>query len=118
MNASVLKMIDLTEEQWDKLFDAADETVQKAIADLPELVRVKAKEWTCWLEKYSPRTDAKILGICFMGGCAIAIYVGQIYEDCHLDLDGAMSSVRQVYYHELAHGIGNLVEWEVKTRGL
>lgn len=111
-------MIDLSEDMWEKLFDSADETVQKAIADLPEPVRVKAEEWTCWLEKYSPREDAKILGICFMGGCAIAIYVGQIYEDCHQNLEDAMASVRQVYYHELAHAIGNLVEWEVRARGL
>src|ERR1035441_9520490 len=68
MNASVPEMIDLTEEQWNKLFDTADETVQKAIAELPEPVRVKAETWICWLEKYSPRSTStqKVLGICGM----------------------------------------------------
>ena len=29
-----------------------------------------------------------------------------------------VEEVRHVYFHELAHAIGNLNEWEVKARGL
>jgi len=113
-------MIDLTEEMWEKLFDTADETVQKAMKELPDPVRVKAEEWTCWLEKFSPRsTDTqKVLGICGMGNQAIAIYVGDIFEICQGNQERFIAEVRRVYFHELAHAIGNLVEWEVRTRGL
>jgi predicted Zn-dependent protease with MMP-like domain len=48
----------------------------------------------------------------------IFIYAGQIYEDCRMNMEEAMKSVRQVYYHELAHAIGDLEEEEVKERGL
>ena len=120
MNASVPEMIDLTEEQWNKLFDTADETVQKAIAELPEPVRVKAETWICWLEKYSPRSTStqKVLGICGMSNQAIAIYVGDIFEVCQGNQERFVGEVRHVYFHELAHAIGNLREWEVQARGL
>jgi|FAXJ01.1.fsa_nt_gi predicted Zn-dependent protease with MMP-like domain len=120
MNASVPEMIDLTEEQWNKLFDTADETVQKAIAELPEPVRVKAETWICWLEKYSPRSTStqKVLGICGMSNQAIVIYVGDIFEVCQGNQERFVGEVRHVYFHELAHAIGNLREWEVQARGL
>ena len=120
MNASVPKMIDLTEEQWNKLFDTADETVQKAITELPEPVRVKAETWICWLEKYSPRSTStqKVLGICGMSNQAIVIYVGDIFEVCQGNQERFVGEVRHVYFHELAHAIGNLREWEVQARGL
>ena len=113
-------MLNLTNEQWEKLFDQADDTVQKAMKELPDPVRVKAEEWTCWLEKYSPRsTDTqKVLGICGMWNQAIAIYVGEIFEHCQGDRERFVEKVRHVYYHELAHAIGKLEEWEVKARGL
>jgi hypothetical protein len=113
-------MVDLTEEQWNKIFDTADETVQKAMTELPDPVRVKAETWTCWLEKYSPRsTDTnKVLGICGMWNQAIAIYVGDIFEVCHGNQERFIEEVRHVYFHELAHAIGNLREWEVQARGL
>ena len=113
-------MLNLTEDQWTKLFDAADDTVQKAMAELPEPVKVKAETWTCWLEKHSPRsTDTqKVLGICGMGNQAFAFYVGDIFEICQGNQERFIAEVRRVYFHELAHAIGNLVEWEVKSRGL
>ena len=48
----------------------------------------------------------------------VIIYVGQIFEHCHQNIEETMASVRQVYYHELAHAVGSLVEYEVKERGL
>lgn len=48
----------------------------------------------------------------------IAIFAGQIYEDCSQNMEMAMQSVGQVYYQELAHAIGDLGELEVKERGL
>ena len=113
-------MLDLTEEQWEKLYDTADETVQKAMAELPDLVRKKAEEWTCFLEKHSPRSNdtQKVLGICGMGTYAIAIYVGDIFEVCQGNQERFIAEVRHVYFHELAHAIGNLREWEVRARGL
>lgn len=117
---NVKAMIDLTEEQWEGLFNVADETVQKAMTELPEPVRVKAETWTCWLAKYSPRsTDTqKVLGICGVGNHAIAIYVGDIFEVCQGNQENFINEVRRVYFHELAHAIGKLVEWEVRSRGL
>jgi hypothetical protein len=113
-------MIDLTDEMWNKLFDTADDTVQKAMAELPEPVKGKAEEWTCWLEKFSPRsTDTqKVLGICGQGTQAIAIYVGEIFTVCQGNQERFIEEVRHVYFHELAHAIGNLREWEVRARGL
>ena len=113
-------MIDLTDEMWKKLFDTADETVQKAMKELPEPVREKTETWACFLEKHSPRsTDTqRVLGICGMWNQAIAIYVGDIFEVCHGDQERFIAEVRHVYFHELAHAIGNLREWEVKARGL
>lgn len=110
----------MTEEMWEKLYDTADETVQKAMKELPDLVRAKAETWTCFLEKYSPRsTDTqKVLGICGMGNQAIAIYVGEIFEYVQGNQERFIEEVRHVYFHELAHAIGNLREWEVKARGL
>src|ERR1035437_4508490 len=113
-------MIDLTDEMWEKLYAIADTTVQKAMTELPESVKAKAEEWTCFLEKYSPRsTDTyKVLGICGMGNYAIAIYVGDIFEVCRGNQEAFIAEVRHVYFHELAHAIGNLREWEVQARGL
>lgn len=113
-------MINLTEEMWEKLYDTADETVQKAMAELPDPVREKAETWTCWLEKHSPRSNdtQKVLGICGLGTQAIAIYVGDIFEVCQGNQERFIEEVRHVYFHELAHAIGNLREWEVKARGL
>lgn len=113
-------MIDYTEEQWNNAFDHADAEVQKAIADLPEPVKSKTKEWECFLEKYSPRSEGqnRVLGICAMNSNAICIYVGEILEWCGYSGEKPEDVVRRVYYHELAHGLGKLYEWEVKARGL
>jgi predicted Zn-dependent protease with MMP-like domain len=116
-------MIVLTDEQWDGLFDYVDETVTKAMDDLPEPVKTKACQIEVIVDKYQWPLDQwknrKILG-CYMSWTSgpIVIFAGQIYEDCNQDIDAAMASVRQIYYHELAHAIGNLSEAEVKDRGL
>ena len=112
-------MIELTEEEWNVLYDKVDETIQKAIDDLPEPVRTKASEISCVVDKYTPRENWHILGT-YMNWTngPIIIFIGQIFEDCGKNVEGAMASVRQVYYHELAHAIGNLEEYEVKERGL
>ncbi len=113
-------MINLTEEQWEKLFDTADKTVQKAMAELPDPVWVNTETWTCFLEKFSPRsTDTqRVFGICGMWNQAIVIYVGEIFEVCQENQERFIDDVRHVYFHELAHAIGNLNEWEVQSRGL
>jgi hypothetical protein len=113
-------MIEMTEEQWNGLFDAADEIIQKAMSELPDPIRKTAETWTCWLEKYSPRsTDTeKILGICVMYGQGICVYVGEIYEYVKGNHERFVEEVRHVYFHELAHAIGKLNEAEVKERGL
>jgi len=116
-------MISLTDEQWENLFDEVDKTVTKAQDDLPEAIREKACQYQVIVDKYQfpidQWKDGKILG-CYMAWTngPIVIFVGQIYEDCHQDLNGTMESVRQIYYHELAHAIGDLSEAEVKERGL
>lgn len=116
-------MLNLTDEQWNTLFDEVDKTVTKAQDDLPEQVRTKACEIEVIVDKYQFPLDRwkgwKILG-CYMAWSngPIAIFAGQIYEDCSQNMEMAMQSVRQVYYHELAHAIGDLGEVEVKERGL
>lgn len=116
-------MLTLPDDQWTALFDKVDETITKAQDDLPEPVRKKAYEIEVIVDKYQFPIDRwkdwKILG-CYMSWTSgpIAIFAGQIYEDCHQNMEEAMQSVRQVYYHELAHAIGDLGEAEVKERGL
>lgn len=112
-------MINLSEEQWESLFDEAEKTIQTIIDELPASVKEKALEVGCSLDKYTMREGWHMLG-CYMAWTngPIVIYVGQIFEDCHQDLSGAMESVKQVYKHELAHAVGNLEEYEVKERGL
>jgi hypothetical protein len=112
-------MINLPESEWESLFDRAEETIKQAIADLPEKVRLAAEEVDCSLDRYTHKENWHILGIYMKWtNGPIIIYVGQIYEDCHQDIEAAMISVRQVYYHELAHVVGDLAEYEVKERGL
>jgi len=112
-------MLTLPEEQWDALLDKADETIQKVISEFPDPVRKAAEEMPCMLDRYTPREGWHMLGIYMQWtNGPIIIYVGQIYEDCHQNMEEAMLSVKQVYLHELAHAIGNLAEYEVKERGL
>ena len=112
-------MLNLTDEQWDALFDKADETIQQVISEFPDPVKEAAEKMPCYLDKYTPREGWHTLGVymAWTNG-PIIIYVGQIYEDCYMNIDDTMKSVRQVYLHELAHAIGNLAEYEVKERGL
>lgn len=116
-------MLNLTDDQWNALFDKVDETITKAQDDLPAPVREKALEIQVIVDKYQWPLDRwknfKVLG-CYLSWTSgpIAIFAGQVYEDCHQDMEGAMQSVRQIYYHELAHAIGDLGEIEVKERGL
>lgn len=112
-------MINLPEEQWEDLYDKVDETVKKAMDDLPDVVRKRAEEIPCVVDKYTHLEGWTILGqyMAWTEG-PIIIYIGQIYEDNNQDVEKSMASVRQVYYHELAHAIGDLKEYEVKERGL
>jgi predicted Zn-dependent protease with MMP-like domain len=116
-------MLNLTEDKWNEIVDRVDQTICKAQDDLPEPVRSRALEIEVIVDKYQFPLDRwkgwKILG-CYMAWTngPIAIFAGQVYEDCHEDMDGTMASVRQIYYHELAHAIGDLGELEVKERGL
>lgn len=112
-------MIDLTEDQWNTLFEEVDKTVCKAIDDLPPEIQQKADAVGCVVDKYTNQAGWKMLG-CYMRWTngPIVIYVGQIFEDCNQDIEATMKSVRQVYYHELAHAVGDLAEHEVKERGL
>lgn len=112
-------MIEFTDEKWDTLCDEADKTIQQVISELPEPVKQKAEALPCLLDKYTHRTDQKILGTYLSPfGGPIIVYVGQIFEDCHQDVIGTMESVRQVYLHELAHAVGKLSEYEVRKLGL
>jgi len=116
-------MITQTDKQWNALFDEVDDTIIKAQNDLPDAIREKACQYQVIVDKYQFPLDRwktwKVLG-CYMAWTSgpIAIFAGQIYEDCHQDMKATMESVRQVYYHELAHAIGDLCEAEVKERGL
>ena len=118
--SNFISMIDITDEMWEDIFNMADETVQKAISELPEPVRKKANEWVCWLEKYSPRSEGnkRVLGICAQNGNGICIYVGEIFQFVQGNKEHFIKEICRVYYHELAHGIGKLNEWEVQSRGL
>ncbi len=112
-------MINLTDEQWESLFDKTEAMILKVMGELPLKVREKAEEVSCSLDKYTGVPNYKILGA-YMKWTEgpIIIYVGQIYEDCNEDVDEMLKSVRQVYLHELAHVVGNLEEYQVKERGL
>lgn len=115
-------MLNLTDDQWNALFDEVDKTVTKAIDDLPPEIQKEAEQIECLVDKYTTLDrwkHGKVLG-CYMPWTngPIFIYAGQIYEDCQQNMEAAMKSVRQVYYHELAHAIGDLEEDEVKERGL
>jgi len=113
-------MIEFTDEQWNAIADEVDKTVNKAIDDLPPEVQKRAEQVACIVDQYQFDfwKNMKVLGCYSQLTNTIFIYAGQIYEDCHQDMKGAMESVRQVYYHELAHAIGDLAEYEVKERGL
>jgi len=115
-------MIEFTDEQWEIIANEVDKTVNKALDDLPPEVQKRAEQIACIVDKYQFQLDRwknmKVLGCYNDFTNTIAIFAGQIYEDCNCDLIGAMESVRQVYYHELAHAIGDLAEYEVKERGL
>jgi predicted Zn-dependent protease with MMP-like domain len=116
-------MLNFTDEKWDEIVDRVDQTITKAQDDLPEPVRNKALEIVVIVDKYQFPLDRwknmKVLG-CYMAWTSgpIAIFAGQVYEDCSQNMNMAMASVRQIYYHELAHAIGDLGELEVKERGL
>lgn len=116
-------MIDFTEDQWNKICDEVDDTIIKAQDDLPEAIRDKACQYQVIVDKYQFPLDhwknMKVLG-CYMAWTngPIAIFAGQVYEDCGQNMKMTMESVRQIYYHELAHAIGDLCEAEVKERGL
>jgi len=115
-------MLNLNDDEWNKLFDAVDLTVSKAMDDLPQGVKLRAVEIGCIVDKYHQMEKYKhwkVLG-CYMKWTngPVVIYVGQIFEDNNQDIDATMQSVRQVYYHELAHAVGNLEEYEVEERGL
>ena len=115
-------MLNLSEEQWNILFDEVDKTIQQAIDDLPEVVQKEAEKIECVVDKYTQFDrwkDGKVLG-CYMQWTngPIVIFAGQIFEDCNQNMEDSMKSVRQVYYHELAHAIGDLAEFEVQERGL
>jgi hypothetical protein len=58
-------MIDLTDKEWDKLFDKADETIQEVISELPEPVKNKAENVGCNLDRYCPKENWKVLGMYF-----------------------------------------------------
>jgi predicted Zn-dependent protease with MMP-like domain len=113
-------MIEFTDEQWTAIADEVDKTINKAIDDLPLEVQKRAEQITCIVDQYQFDfwKNRKVLGYWNPMTNTIAIFAGQIYEDCNQNMIGAMESVRQVYYHELAHAIGNLAEYEVKERGL
>ena len=116
-------MIEIIDEKWNEICDDVNKTIIKAQEDLPPQVREKAEQILTIVDKYQFPLDRwknmKVLG-CYMSWTEgpIVIFAGQIYEDCHQDMEGTMKSVRQVYYHELAHAIGDLGELEVKERGL
>lgn len=112
-------MINLSDEQWDILYKKVDETIKKSINDLPEPIRLAAENIECIVDRYAPVEGRCILG-CYLNltNGPIFIYIGQIFEHCNQNIESAMESVRQVYYHELAHAIGNLKEFEVRERGL
>ncbi len=114
-------MIILTDTEWETLFDNVDVTITKAQNDLPIIVREKAEEINCVVDKYTQLDrwkDGKVLGCFIPWTNTIIIFVGQIYEDCNKDIEETMKSVRQVYYHELAHAVGDLEEYQVQERGL
>ena len=114
-------MIELSDQEWEELFDKTDNTIQQVISEFPPQVKEAAENMATFIDKYSPRTSEgwHILGI-YMNWTngPIIVYVGQIHEDCNRNIDETLKSVRQVYLHELAHAIGNLDEYEVKERGL
>jgi len=115
-------MIEFTDEQWNEICDAVDTTIVQAQNDLPPEVGKKADQILTIVDKYQFPLDvwknATVLGCYNKWTNTIAIFAGQIYEHCNQDMKGAMESVRQVYYHELAHAVGNLGELEVRERGL
>lgn len=110
-------MIEFTDREWDEICDEVDKTIIKAQDDLPEKIRKKSESIACIVDKYTQREGWKVLGCFIPFTNTIVIYAGQIYEDCR-NITETMKSVRQVYYHELAHAIGDLSEHEVKERGL
>ena len=116
-------MIEFSDELWESIVAEVDKTVLKAIDDLPIEVQKKAEQIECIVDKYQFPIDRwknmKVLG-CYMAWTngPIAIFAGQVYEDCGQNMEMTMLSVRQIYYHELAHAIGDLAEYEVQERGL
>lgn len=116
-------MIELTDTEWESLFDKVDDTIAKVISELPPEVKTKADEILCYIDKYHPDTNSEkntvILGL-YMPWTKgpIFIYAGQIHEHCNKNIDDTLQSVRHVYLHELAHAVGDLKEYEVKALGL
>lgn len=107
-------MIELTEQEWNDLFDKVDDAVQDLISTLPPDLKCKADSIVCFLSR---GIDRNILGIAGPSQNMITIYVGNIYAAEKGNLETTLSSARQVYYHELGHHL-RLNEAELKERGL
>lgn len=111
--------LELPEEKWNDLFDKVEKVILGINDELPPIIKQKAEEVGCYLDKYMDRPGWIVLGAyIFMTNGPIIIYVGQIYQSCNQDEEAMLKSVRNVYLHELAHAVGNLAEYEVKERGL
>ena len=114
-------MINLTEDQWNNLFDEADETIQQLISEFPDPIREKAEKVPCLLgSRYSPSENEHkyILGTYFHQDCGpIIMYIGRIYEHCNQDVDETMKQIQKTYLHEMGHALG-LNEVEARERGL
>lgn len=112
--------LELSDEKWNDLFDKIEKVILEINDELPPIIKQKAEDVGCYLDKYMDRPGWIVLGV-YIGGIMngpIIIYVGQIYQSCNQNEEEMLKSVRNVYLHELAHAVGNLAEYEVKERGL
>lgn len=102
----------------DEVYEKVDQAISDLIVRLPAPIRARAEEIPCVMEDKDP-DGHRVLGR-YMNdmGPAIILYVGQVYDKEEKgDLDKTISSLKQVYLHELGHHLG-LGEWELDIRGL
>jgi predicted Zn-dependent protease with MMP-like domain len=108
----------MTTEEKNKIYDIADETVQKLIERFPEELKNRAQSIDCFL---SDHTEHPGVYGCYTGnvytGNAIVIYVDNIWNRCKKTGDDFINFVKCVYMHEFGHHFG-LTELDLKDRCL
>jgi predicted Zn-dependent protease with MMP-like domain len=116
--------VQLSESEWEALFEEADRVVKETITAMPRELQAEAKRVPCLLEKWPPEGE-EVLGRClsfeehFISEAPgpVVLYLGSLHQECQeLGLKFA-DEVRITFLHELGHHLG-FDEADLEERGL